>query len=57
MDKRCKSCKYLRVLVNPMPDYHLEFLCRFTNKLVNVFDDGENCATYETVETEFTKNT
>lgn len=47
MNKACKSCKYIRPVINEFPDYHFDFLCRFTNKPVNVFEDGEDCTTYE----------
>ena len=49
MDQRCGSCKYLRFVLNEQPEAHFDHMCKFTNELVDIFEDGGDCTTYVSI--------
>ena len=46
MSKSCSTCKNLRTLLNPGLGYKVEYLCKLTNKVVDLEEDREDCTSY-----------
>lgn len=59
MVKHCVSCKYLRTVTveDKRKKLRYEFLCRHTNKVVDPFDGGKECTTYEFIEETYNVDT
>ena len=46
MDKTCGTCKNLRTVLNPGLGYKVEYLCRLTNKVVDLEENREDCTSH-----------